>query len=80
MSRFIRVSLLGTILLGVLVAWRRLTKPGAAKKTARHSISTSPDTVRDYWTADKMRQAQPATMPKVDALGQDKHHPKTPRS
>lgn len=78
MSRFIRVSLLGTILLGVLVAWRRLTKSG--KTTTRHSISTSPDKVLDYWSADKMRQAQPATMPKVDALDQDKHHPETPRS
>jgi len=83
-SILIQLSLVGTVILGLLigvylVAGRRFPKPNPSGTVIRHSVDTHPDDVLKYWTADKMRNAKPADMPNVTALERGKKHPRRPR-
>jgi len=65
-QRLIRLPLVGTILLCLLVgvyllAWKRFSKPGSPSRIIKHSVETPSEDVLNYWTADKMRNARPAT-------------------
>src|SRR5712691_7741710 len=76
-QRLIYLPLVGTILLCLLVgvylaAWKRYSKQGPSAKVVKHSVEASSDDTLKYWTADKMRNAKPAEMPKVNALSRRK--------
>jgi hypothetical protein len=78
-QRLVQLSLVGTILLSLLVgvylfASRRFGKRGPARKIVKHTVDKNPDDALKYWTADKMRAAQPAPMPNVEAHEQEKQH------
>src|SRR5947209_7952765 len=82
-QRLIQLPLVGTILLcllaGVyLVAWKRFSKPGPSATIIKHSVETPADKAFTYWTADKMRNAKAAPLPKVDALDRGKRQPRRP--
>ncbi|GCE22122.1 hypothetical protein [Dictyobacter kobayashii] len=79
LRRFIQVSLIGTVFLCFLAAWRRSAKSGAAGTIIKHPVATPANDVLQYWTADKMRHAQATNLPKTDALERGKQHPPTPR-
>ena len=71
-QRLVQLSLAGTILLSLLIgvylfASRRLPRRGSNRKVVQHTVEKKPDEVLKYWTADKMRNAKPAEMPRVDA-------------
>ena len=73
--RFIRLPLLGMILLGLLVsaalamaARKREPKEDDAAGVARHSVNTSAADTLKYWTEEKMQSAKPAKMPKAKKL------------
>ena len=81
--RFIRLSLLSTILLCLLVgvyllAWKRFSKPDRSAKIEKHSVETSSDDALKYWTADKMRNAKAAPLPNVNDLERGKQRPRRP--
>ncbi len=81
LNRRIQLPLVGTLLLCVLVgvylfAAKRFSKSGA--KIKKHSVSTPADEALKYWTADKMRQAKPAPMPKVGTPDGGKKRPGRP--
>lgn len=78
-QRFIQPFLVGAILLSLLVgvylfASRRFARRGPARKIVKHTVDKNPDDALKYWTADKMRGAQPAPMPNVEAHEQGKQH------
>ena len=81
-SRFIQLPLVGTILLCLLVgvyllAWKRFSKPKRSSTIVKHKVGKhADDTLKKPWTADKMRNAKATTMPNVDALDQEKQHPR----
>jgi hypothetical protein len=75
----IQLSLVGTVLLGLLIgvylaAGKRFPRPNPSGAIIGHSLDTHPDDILKYWTADKMRNAKPAAMPNVTALEQGKQH------
>ncbi len=86
--RFIRLPLVGVLLLGLLVgvflamaARKRLAKASDAAGVVRHSVDTSAEDALKYWTEEKMRNAKPAKMPKVKnvkPLERGKKRPKRP--
>lgn len=83
-SILIRLSMVGTILLGLLIGvylviGKRFPKPDPSDAIARHSVDTQPDNVLKYWTANKMRNAKPADMPNVTLPEQGKKRPRRPR-
>jgi hypothetical protein len=70
--RLIYLPLVGVALIGLLagvylLAGRRFMKKDAQGGVARHTVETPAEDVLKYWTADKMRSARPAPLPKVDA-------------
>ncbi len=78
-QRLVQLSLVGAILLSLLVgvylfAGKRFAKRGPARKIVKHTVDKNPDDALKYWTADKMRGAQPAPMPNVEAQEQGKQH------
>ena len=85
--RFIRLPLVGVLLLGLLAgaylamaARKRLAKADDAG-VARHSVDTSAEDALKYWTEERMRNAKPAKMPKVKnvkPLERGKKRPKRP--
>ena len=85
--RFIRLPLVGVLLLGLLAgaylamaARKRLAKADDAGVT-RHSVDTSAEDALKYWTEERMRNAKPAKMPKVKnvkPLERGKKRPKRP--
>ena len=82
-QKFIYLPLVGTILLCLLVgvylaAWKRFSKPAPPAKIIKHPVETPADEALKYWTADKMRSAKAAPMPKVNDLDRGKHHPRRP--
>ena len=79
-SRFLQISLIGTILFGFLAAWRRRSKSGARDTVIQHTVDKRANDVLAYWTPDKMRQAEGARMPHVPAPDQNKDRPHTSRS
>jgi hypothetical protein len=83
--RFIRLPLVGMLLLALLVgaylvmaARKRLTKEDGDAGVARHSVTTSAEDTLKYWTEEKMRSAKPAKMPKIKPLERGKKRPKRP--
>jgi hypothetical protein len=81
--KLIQLSLVGTVLLGLLigvylVALRRFPKPDPSHTIIKHSVDTHPDEVLKYWTADRMRNAKPVDLPNVTALDREKQHPRRP--
>ena len=79
-QRLIILPLVGTILLCLLVgmylaAWKRRSKSNPQAKITKHSVETPAEDALKYWTADKMRSAKPAEMPKVNALSRKKRQP-----
>lgn len=41
----------------------------ASGEPAAHSIEQSPEEIEEYWTPERMRDAQPMPMPYIDAPG-----------
>jgi len=80
-QRFIQLPLVGVILLGFLlgvylVVWRFFAKPDP--EIVKHTVDTPAEDALKYWTADKMRKAKPAKMPKTDDLKRRKQEPRRP--
>ena len=80
--RFIQMPLIGMILLCLLVslylfAWKRLSKKKRSSTIVKHKVGKNADDTLKYWTADKMRNAKATNMPNVDALDQEKQHPRS---
>ena len=80
--RFIQLSLVGTTLLCLLVgvyllAWKRISKKKRSSTIVKHKVGKKADDTLKYWTADKMRNAKATNMPNVDALDQEKQHPRS---
>ena len=70
-KKFIYLPLVGTVLLcllaGVyLAASKRFSKSTSSSKVIKHSVETPADETLKYWTADRMRNAKAAPMPKVN--------------
>ena len=81
--RRIYLPLVGTILLCILVgvyltALKRHSKQGPPAKIIKHTVETPSDEILKYWTADKMRNARPVTMPNTNALRRKKKQPPHP--
>jgi len=79
-QRFIRLPLVGTVLLCLLVgvylfAWKRFSKPTPAR-IIKHSVEAPAEDALKYWTADKMRDAKPAPLPNVDIPDRGKRRPR----
>lgn len=82
-QRLIYLPLVGMILLCLLVgvylaAWKRFSKSTPSAKITKHSIETPAEDTLKYWTADKMRKAKAAPMPKVNVLEREKHQTRRP--
>lgn len=82
--RRIPFPLIGTVLFGLLIgiylfAWKR--KRSAKRNPATvigHRVEKHPDDVLKHWTADRMRDAKPAPLPRVDALERGKEDAQSP--
>jgi hypothetical protein len=85
-ERSISLPLVGAILLclliGIYMIWRRTLNnqedANNASNIAKHSVETNPEDALKYWTADKMRNAKPAEMPKTDKLKRGKKRKQQP--
>jgi len=82
-QRLIRLPLVGTVLLCLLVgvylfASKRFSKPAPSARIIKHPVETPADDTLKYWTADKMRDAEPAPLPNVDAPDRGKRRPRRP--
>ena len=62
------LGLLGVFALVLFAAKKRPAKPAPESDSSVHRVETHPDEVRKYWTAEKMRAAKPAPMPKTNDL------------
>ena len=69
------------LLVGVFLFARRKrsSKPTPSTEVTKHTVETSPEDTLAYWTADKMRDAKPASMPVVDEHEQGKRPPHASR-
>lgn len=81
-KRLIQLPLIGAILLCVLAVLffagrKHAAKPDPADNVHTHTVKTSPDDVRKYWTDDKMRKVKPAPMPSTTDLkpSKDRRNP-----
>ena len=82
-QRIIYLPLVGTIILCLLIgvylaASKRFSKSTPSKKVTKHRIETSPDEALKYWTADRMRNAKAAPLPRVNTLDREKQDPQHP--
>ena len=82
-QRLIYLPLVGTILLCLLVgvylaAWKRFSKSTPSNKVTKHTVKTPPDEALKYWTADRMRNAKAAPLPRVNTLDREKQDPQNP--
>jgi hypothetical protein len=82
-QKLIYLPLLGTILVCLLVgvyllAWKRFSKSASETRIIKHAVETPADDALTYWTADKMRHAKAAPLPKVNDLERGKRHPRRP--
>lgn len=80
-SKFIRPSLVGAIILGLLVGvflvvCSRSSKPNP--KVAKHSVEASPDEVLEYWKERKKKNVKPKPLPEVPADALEKLDKQTP--
>ena len=62
------IALLCTFFAIYLVAGKRKAKSNGSGSVAKHTVETPADEVLKHWTADKMREAQPAEMPSTNAI------------
>jgi hypothetical protein len=81
-QRLIYLPLIGMLLLCLLVgvyliAWKRFSK--SPSKVTKHSVETPSEDVLAYWTVDRMRQAKPAPLPKVNEHKRGKRPPHSSR-
>jgi hypothetical protein len=61
------------LLAGVyLAAWKRSSKAAPSPKITKHTVETPAEDALKYWSADKMRSAQPTPLPNVTALKRGK--------
>ena len=84
-QRLIYLPLVGTVLLCLLVglslaAWKRFSKSTPSNKVTKHTVETPPEEALKYWTADRMRNAKPAPLPKVNSVDREKQDPRPSRS
>ncbi len=82
-QRIIYLPLVGAILLCLLVgvylaAWKRFSKSTPSNKVTKHTVKTLPDEALKYWTADRMRNAKAAPLPRVNTLDREKQDPQHP--
>jgi hypothetical protein len=83
-QRLIYLPLVGTVLICVLAgvslaAWKHFSKSTPSNKVIKHTVETPPGDALKYWTADKMRNAKAAPLPKVNTLDREKHGPRPSR-
>jgi hypothetical protein len=76
-QKFIYLPLVGTIIVCLLVgaylaASKRFSKSTPSNKVTKHKVKAPPDEALKYWTADKMRNAKAAPLPKVNTLDREK--------
>lgn len=79
-QRLLSLPLVGTTLLCLFVGMYLFAKKRKAKSTPSHQITghtvkKSAENTLAYWTADKMRHAQPAPLPTVNEPEGGKHAP-----
>lgn len=72
-QRLIYLPLAGIALLCILsaiylVAGKRKGKSEHSDGVVKHSVEKPSEDVLKHWTPDRMREAQPAQLPKTDAL------------
>lgn len=72
-QRLIYLPLTGIALLCILTAFylaagKRKAKSEHSDGIAKHSVETPAEDVLKHWTADRMREAQPAPLPTTNAL------------
>lgn len=51
-----------------LVAEKRKAKSDDSDSVVKHSVATPADDILKHWTAEKMRDAQPAELPSTNTL------------
>jgi hypothetical protein len=83
-QKFIYLPLVGTIILCLLVgvylaATKRSSKSTRSNKVKKHRVETPPEDALKYWTADRMRNAKAAPLPKVNSLDREKREPRPSR-
>jgi hypothetical protein len=79
------LPLVGIVLLCLFVSlylavWKRFSKSTPPKKVTKHRVETPPDEALKYWTAEKMRNAKPAPLPKVNSVDREKQDPRPSQS
>lgn len=72
-QRLIYLPLAGIVLLSILTAiylaaGKRKEKSEHADGVAKHTVEKPAEDVLKHWTADRMREAQPAPLPTTNAL------------
>ena len=82
-QRLIYLPLVGAVLLCLLVcvylaASKRFSKSTRSIKVTKHRVETPPEEALKYWTADRMRNAKPAPLPKVNSVDREKQDPQLP--
>jgi hypothetical protein len=80
-QRLMYLPLVGTVLLCLLVglslaAWKRFSKSTPSNKVTKHTVETPPDEALKYWTADRIRNAKAAPLPKVNSVDREKQDPR----
>lgn len=82
-QKFLYLPLVGTILLCLLAIMymmvrKKNSKPAQSADISKHKVETSSEEALKYWTADKMRNAKAADMPRVTNPGRKKKQPRRP--
>ena len=74
-------ALILSLLVGVFLFARkkRFSKPTPSTEVTKHTVETAPEDTLAYWTADKMRDAKPASMPVVNEPQQGKRPSRSSR-
>ena len=79
-QRLIYLPLISTIILcilvGVYLAASKRSKSTSTSKVKKHRVETPPEDALKYWTADRMRNAKAAPLPKVNTLDREKQDPR----
>lgn len=84
-QRLIFLPLLGAALLGVLIgaylfAAKRSSKPASSSRIKKHKGKKTPEETLAYWTKERMEQATPAPMPRVEPRDLKKRSSRSPRT
>jgi hypothetical protein len=81
-QKLIRLPLAALFFLGLLalayfvIRKRSSANQEGASAVSGHAVETSPEDALQYWTAEKMRKAKPARMPRVKKVEPEKQPPK----